>query len=139
MKSNIQELLTKNTEIYSMKALEAIDMFAPGVFRKGEKFKYTEGASFIDKVMVSILFTGTVYGEYILVFDKKSAVFLCNKIGLDKIDDQNEEFLEKLGEVLNLIVGQSVSELNASFEKLTITAPKVVLGNTVSGIIEFIV
>lgn len=131
MEKRTEELLIKNTEIFSQKALQTIEMFAPGVFKKEEKLRISEGASVDDKVMVSILFTGTVYGEYILAIEKKSANYLCSKIGDEKNENQNEEFLEKLGEVLNLIVGQSVSELNAAFEKLTITAPKVVYGSTV--------
>ena len=126
MNKDIQELLVKNCFYFSEKTLEVLEMFSPGIYKKCEDISLTEGANIRDKVLVSILFTGTVYGEYILSVDKPSAVDLCSKISSENTQNQYEEFLEKLGELLNLIVGQSVAELNNSFEKLTITAPKVV-------------
>lgn len=131
MKPETQELLVKNTNFFSEKTLETLNIFAPGEYKKQNSFSRTEGNLLIDKVIVSILFTGTVYGEYVLAIDKSSAVYLCSCMGESSSQNQHEEFLQKLGEILNLIVGQSVTELNNSFEKLTITAPKVVYGTTV--------
>lgn len=131
MKQEIQELLVQNTKLFSEKTLEVLEIFAPGNYKKENDFSLSQGNYLIDKVIVSILFTGTVYGEYVLAIDKPSAVYLCSCVGENSSQNQHEEFLQKLGEILNLIVGQSVTELNNSFEKLTITAPKVVYGTTV--------
>lgn len=74
-----------------------------------------------NKVVISILFTGTVFGEYLLVMDEKVAATL--------LPDGRDAISEAFSEMLNIIVGESVVELTSTFKKLTITAPKVLFGS----------
>lgn len=82
---------------------------------------------------VSILFTGVVYGEYILAMEEKTAALL---LGLDTRGKTMEELKKVRVEVgdafceaLNMIVGESVVNLNQIYKKITITPPKVNFGS----------
>lgn len=81
--------------------------------------------------MVSLYYTGTVYGEYLLAMDEATAARI---IGLDgEITDQNrdevrEEICDAMSETLNTIVGESIVELQATYPKLTLTAPRIYFG-----------
>jgi len=81
-----------------------------------------------DKVVVSIMFTGMVYGEYILAIDEAIAAKMVDpglKVGTQ---ESRELITETFSEILNIIVGESIVEIANVFKKLTITAPKVIFG-----------
>ncbi len=82
------------------------------------------------RFLVSIYYTGTVYGEYMLAMDEATAAqIICQ----DEIDDENrsqirEEICDAMAETLNTIVGEAIVRLQQSYAKLTITAPRIYFG-----------
>lgn len=77
-----------------------------------------------NKFVISILFTGTVYGEYIFAIDEATASKL-----LGQSQPSREEIADVFSEILNIIVGESVIELHNLFQKLTMTPPRVHFGS----------
>ena len=83
------------------------------------------------KFIISIHYTGTVFGEYLLAMDEETAANLIEFEGpLDEsnYDEFKDEICDTLSEILNVVVGEAVCELQKSFAKLTITAPRVFFG-----------
>ena len=85
------------------------------------------GKSFI----VSIHYTGTVFGEYLLALDEQTAAAI---LGIeDEIDDHNrdeirDEICDAMTEALNTVVGEAIVELQNVYAKLTFSAPRVFFG-----------
>ncbi len=83
-------------------------------------------------ISVSILFTGLIFGEYILSINEETAANLMGKTIKDadasKIADIRDEISETFSELLNQIVGESIVNLSSSYQKLTITVPKINFG-----------
>ncbi|QDU54170.1 sensor histidine kinase [Aeoliella mucimassa] len=81
--------------------------------------------------IVSLFYTGSVYGEYLLAMDEEVA---ARVVGIDQVSDgedrdiAQETICDALTETLNLIVGEAVVELQDCYAKLTITAPRVYFG-----------
>ena len=81
--------------------------------------------------IVSIYYTGTVYGEYMLAMDEETAAKI---LGIDEqITDLNrseiqEQFCDAFSEVLNMVVGECLVQLQATYAKLTLTPPRVFFG-----------
>lgn len=81
--------------------------------------------------IVSLYYTGTVYGEYLLAMDEEVA---ARMIGYDEpIADDDRDVVrhaisDALSETLNVIVGEAIVELQDSYSKLTITSPRVYFG-----------
>lgn len=81
--------------------------------------------------IVSIYYTGTVYGEYLLAMDEETAAKI---LGIDEsITDSNrteiqEQFCDAFSEILNMIVGECLVQLQATYAKLTLTPPRVFFG-----------
>jgi two-component system, NtrC family, sensor kinase len=81
--------------------------------------------------IVSIYYTGTVYGEYQLAMDQETAARILGIEG--PIDDSNRELIQEqicdaFSEVLNMIVGESLVHLQSTYAKLTLTPPRVFFG-----------
>ena len=82
--------------------------------------------------IVSIYYTGTVYGEYLLAMDEATA---ARAIGIDTpIDDDNrqsvrDDICDALAELLNTVVGEAIVGLQKSYAKLTVTAPRIFFGS----------
>ncbi|MCK6599657.1 MAG: ATP-binding protein, partial [Bdellovibrionaceae bacterium] len=76
-----------------------------------------------DKIL-SISYLVMVFGEYIISVSNK----FSNQVFADFGED-NETIEGCLKEVLNMISGKSISHLGNSYQKLTITAPKVINGS----------
>lgn len=83
-------------------------------------------------ILVSVLFTGTVFGEFILALNEKTAAQILGHELTGKTTDEVKSIRTEIGdtfsELLNLIVGESVTGLTTTYKKLTITAPKVTFG-----------
>ena len=81
--------------------------------------------------IVSIYYTGTVYGEYMLAMDEETAAKI---LGIDEpITDLNrsevqEQFCDAFSEILNMVVGECLVHLQATYAKLTLTPPRVFFG-----------
>jgi signal transduction histidine kinase len=83
------------------------------------------------KFIVSIYYTGTVYGEYLLAMDEQTAAQIIGieePITDENLDDVREQICDAMSETLNTIVGESITDLQATYAKLTITAPRLIFG-----------
>lgn len=82
-------------------------------------------------VLFSVQYTGTVYGEYALAMDPATAQRIVHGDAAGICDVEkgpDEETLDALCEVLNMIVGDAIQELQRSHAKLTLTSPRVMIG-----------
>ncbi len=81
--------------------------------------------------IVSIYYTGTVYGEYQLALNEDTAARI---LGIDEpIDASNRESIQEqicdaFSEVLNMIVGECLVHLQSTYAKLTLTPPRIFFG-----------
>ena len=81
--------------------------------------------------IISIYYTGTVYGEYLLALDEETA---ARVIGAElPINEENREHIrseisDAFSETLNMIVGEALVNLQATYAKLTLTPPRVYFG-----------
>lgn len=81
--------------------------------------------------IVSIHYTGTVFGEYLIAMDESTAAKLLEldePVCESTAKEFKDEICDTLSEILNVVVGEAVCELQKSFAKLTITAPRVFFG-----------
>lgn len=125
------ETLSNHTEIYAEIVSRTLtDMFgieapaAPG-------FVETNSVQTEKTFIISIYYTGTVYGEYLIAMDETTAAKI---IGIDEeITDENrqairEDICDAMSETLNTIVGEAIVNLQETYAKLTITAPRIYFG-----------
>ncbi len=83
------------------------------------------------QVIISIHYTGTVFGEYLLALDESTAAQIIQAD--EPVSDENreevrDEICDTLSEVLNVIVGEAIVDLQNSFAKLTFAAPRIFFG-----------
>jgi signal transduction histidine kinase len=82
--------------------------------------------------IVSVYYTGTVYGEYLLAMDEATA---ANIVGIsEELTDENrdrirEDICDAMSETLNTIVGEAMVDLQGTYAKLTLTAPRIFFGS----------
>ena len=81
--------------------------------------------------MISLFYTGTVYGEYMLAMDEQTAARIVgadpNSVGQDPLQ-MREDICDAMCETLNTIVGEAIVELQQFHPKLTLTAPRIYFG-----------
>jgi len=81
---------------------------------------------------VSIYFTGTVYGEFILAMDESTGARMLELAGEDASDEELQEvrkdLVDAFSELLNMVVGESILSLRDTYSKLTFTAPRAFFG-----------
>ena len=83
------------------------------------------------RFVISIFYTGTVFGEYILALPEETALRI---LGIEPDDPSGgreqarAEICDAFSEALNMIVGDSITELHKTFSKLTFTAPRILFG-----------
>lgn len=125
------EIVIPNVEYFASICLDHFESLLNIKFAKSPVVCSASGAVSSKTIFVSILFTGTVYGEYTLALDSGLAIKMVHWMrGDDTLPVENADVVEVLTEFLNIAVGQAVVSLTRSFEKLTITAPKVFFGTT---------
>lgn len=131
--SSFTDTIVKGAEKYASTLISTLEgMFGLKLAQgKSELIEYRKSTN--KNFSVSILFTGMVYGEYILTLDEKVAARILGQDILGKSEaDMNkirEEVSETFCEVLNIVVGESVVPLNQVYKKLTITPPRVYFGS----------
>lgn len=124
-----EDIIIPNAEYFASICLGYFESLLNIKFEKSSVLCSSTGVFSNKDIFVSILYTGTVYGEYILALDRELACKMVNWMrGDDSSPVENAEIVEVLAEFLNIAVGQSVISLTKNFEKLTITAPKVFFG-----------
>ena len=92
----------------------------------------TEGIISEQNFFVSIMFTGMVYGEYIMALNTELAARLIGKSFENLQEEQKKELYQEISEffreILNVTVGESILSLSKVYQKITITAPRVCIG-----------
>ena len=125
------QITEHTTEFRNITGAVLEDMFGVGTSEVGpaeEQNSVTTQRTFI----VSLHYTGTVFGEYLLAMDEETAARI---IGIeDPITDENrdeirDDICDAMSETLNTIVGQAIVGLQKEYSKLTMTAPRVYFGN----------
>lgn len=85
-----------------------------------------------EKMVISILFIGPIYGEYVLALNQEVAARLLKNSPYSKepgaLENGQEDIIDFFSELLNIVVGDSIVELGNEYKKLTITAPRVYFG-----------
>lgn len=106
------------------------DMFgvSSGISESGKKETTIETEK---ELLVSVFFTGTVFGEFIIAVDESTAIELLE---IDDLYDENpeaarEEVCDAMTELLNTIVGEAIVPIQGNFPKLTLIAPRVSFGS----------
>lgn len=81
--------------------------------------------------LISIYYTGTVYGEYLIALNETTAAAI---LGIEhdgsetNRNEMREQIADTFSELLNMIVGESLVRLQSSYAKLTLTPPRVIFG-----------
>src|ERR1700761_1508424 len=87
-----------------------------GISNAIDEVTFNAELSVSQKMIVSILFTGTVYGEYMLAMDEEVAANFLGKTTRGIQDAELEtlrgEMSSAFGEILNMAVGESIVGLN---------------------------
>lgn len=81
--------------------------------------------------IVSIYYTGTVFGEYVIAMDEATAqrvIGLEGSLFEQTQDEVREMICDAISETLNTIVGEAIVQLQETHAKLTVTAPRVYFG-----------
>lgn len=84
------------------------------------------------RFLVAVQYTGMVHGEYVLSMDESTA---AGVIGWEEpLDSDNRELFEEsitdaVSECLNMVVGESIPQLQEAFGRVTLTAPRVIFGS----------
>lgn len=128
-----RENLISNTRKFAEVSCRIAELMFSVKSHAGEVEYGDSGLNCNHSLIVSILFTGTVYGEYIFAVDEASAagilgLSLKDKTGDEKIQIQ-KEIRSAFCEFLNMVVGESIVSMKPFCRKLTITAPRVYSGS----------
>lgn len=132
-KNDIKEICLQNASVFGKTAAKMLNNIL-GTQYSAKDSEYIEaGISIENKFVISIVYTGTVYGEYIFVMDENTA---AQSIG-SSFQNQSpkaaanlrKDISDTFSEVLNITVGESILTLNEHFDHLTFTAPRVLTGS----------
>ena len=131
-KETFEKMILLNTKTFAEAVAKNINAMLEVVSRaKPVKFS-PDGVISESDFYVSIMFTGMVYGEFILAFSSEVGAQLIGKSfeGLSKDErvDLHQELSEIFREILNVTVGEGVRGLSQVYQKITITAPRVYIG-----------
>lgn len=121
---NFNQILEKNCNFFAETTQYYIEQFSNQNLGVQEIVTQINSTPVVKSdYILSITYLGMVFGEYILTLDKKMATQLFSDYGSD-----DESIQGCLSEVLNMIAGKSITSLGGSYDKLTITAPKLIQG-----------
>lgn len=78
-----------------------------------------------ENLFFSVVFTGQVYGEFIIGLKQDSALAIFN---IKDFGNQKAELIEALCEVINISSAQGLQELKVVYPELSIIPPRALLG-----------
>jgi len=91
-----------------------------------------QGINSQKNMIISVLFTGSVFGEYVVALDEETAAQIINETFINKTPSEQDkirkDIIDTFSEILNLAVGECIVSLNKIYKKLTVTTPKVTFG-----------
>jgi CheY-specific phosphatase CheX len=115
--SKIQPLLESAAARFGETTANTLNAFLNTDFKCMRSVYCEEGVKTKRRLMFSVTFTGTVYGEFIMAMDP----VLAEKLS-------REQHIEMLSEILNVTAGQTMQALSKAYPKLSLTTPRVTVG-----------
>lgn len=87
-----------------------------------------------DQIYFSVLFTGRIYGEFLISLNRKMALeFLGIEYDdsniLSQYQNNRDEILDTFKEILNIGTGQALAHLKLNFPEISITPPRALGGD----------
>jgi len=87
-----------------------------------------------DEILFSILFTGQIYGEFIIGFKKVTALKMLGlqvaEVEIEKIfSDHKNDVIDTFKEIINIAVGKPFEYLKKTFPEVSITPPRSIEGS----------
>jgi C4-dicarboxylate-specific signal transduction histidine kinase len=131
---DIKKLNRLNTEKFAVTAAKMLKNIL-NIECTMSEFEYLEnGVELQQHFFVTIIFTGTIYGEYILAMDEQVAVAcikdLNEEMNSEVSQNIRQDISDTFSEILNITAGESILTLSESYESLTFSAPRVFFGDT---------
>lgn len=124
-KKIFEQTLEENGKFFSETTVHYFEQFSgKQLDAKFGSVALTSVSEIKNDYIISISYLGMVFGEYIISISHDTALKIFNEFGNDE-----ETVQGCLKEVVNMIAGKSITKLGGSFDKLTITTPKVVKGS----------
>lgn len=124
-KKIFEKTLEENGSFFSETTVHYFEQFSGKKLDASfDKVMLTSISEIKNDYIISISYLGMVFGEYIISISHDTALKIFNEFGSDE-----ETIQGCLKEVVNMISGKSITKLGGSFDKLTITTPKVVRGS----------
>jgi C4-dicarboxylate-specific signal transduction histidine kinase len=132
--TNFEEVISQSTLKFAEAAARSLEMMFSTAAQPNHRLRVTNGVGASDKnFFVSIFFTGIVYGEYVLAMNEETAAAIIGQTFKDKADAERQQVradvTDAFSELLNLVVGESIVDLNKVYQKLTITPPRICFGS----------
>ncbi|MFZ3231423.1 MAG: ATP-binding protein [Pseudobdellovibrio sp.] len=134
MKSSVMKIDVNNScNIYSESIQNALSTFLNVEVKKGQLGALTYELDKNEEIYFSILFSGQVYGEFILGVNKSTALNVLN-IEIENQDIEatyrknRETIIDSFNEVVNIAAGAGLAHLKGYFPELSITPPRAIEG-----------
>lgn len=122
---NFNEILIQNSNFFAETTIHYVEQFSSKKLNATKSsIKVGAVSDISNDYVLSISYLGMVFGEYLISTNKETAKKIFDSFG-----DDDETIQGCLSEVLNMITAKSITFLGGSYEKLTITAPKVINGS----------
>ncbi|MCB0324780.1 MAG: chemotaxis protein CheX [Bdellovibrionales bacterium] len=122
------KIIEEHTALAAHYAVAALSDMCGASFRAAAPIDVLPAFEATQDMYVSLLFTGTVYGEYILALDYPVAMMLSERV-CGVAPEQREQSAEVVAELLNTIAGASLSDLGAAHRKLSLLTPRTHFGH----------
>lgn len=119
--------LQKNCDQFCSYTQKNLTQFLSAEFFPTEEVQCDAQGLNQQDIHISILFNGSVYGEFILSLNKTLASQLVMG-SPEKFDENKEEIFETFKEIVNISVGKTMEDLGQYIDHLSITSPKVTIG-----------
>ncbi|HAG90936.1 MAG TPA: hypothetical protein DCL41_03650, partial [Bdellovibrionales bacterium] len=130
MKSNkIVESLQENCSLFGNSVSEQIKRFLDAELLEEKQDQPVGRLETEHDLYFSLLFSGSVYGEFIIAMNRETAMQLVEPGSTpDQFENLKRDIFDAFKEILNISAGKTLKSLDKDFQQLTITAPKVTEG-----------
>lgn len=122
------KFLEEHTQQFAAHAAGNIDAYLGMSTRETSEPSHQTILETSREVVFSLHYTGSVYGEYVIAMDESVAWALVGEDPETAGPVQDSEVCDALMEILNVSAGQSIAKLQDTYSRLTITAPRVMVG-----------
>lgn len=124
--AKLMPMLTATCQRFAELAADVVNAHFGKGLKPGPARPLQEGFVTEGQIAVSIMFTGTVFGEFVFSCDESVAADLLGMqvTGSSQREKLVQNTMDFLGEMLNVAAAQMLNELGRHFVKLTLTTPK---------------